>query len=114
MISGKVLSKEIDQNGNIKVHAEYTLTDGSKVQGATRYNCFNYSEANVLKDVKTHCETLMRKTYNLKQSQEIIATPFTGEIKYDCSSLEITTKPAVLDKDSNVITPAEKITIDDN
>ena len=115
MISGKVLSKEIDQYGNIKVTTEYTLTDNSKKIGATRYNCFNYSETKVLKDVKQHCETLMKKTYNLKQNQTIIAEPFTGEIKYDCSSCQIMTKPPVYDTDGKtILTPAEYITIDDN
>ena len=42
MISGKVLSSEIDDNGNIKVKTEYTLTDGSKKIGHTRYNFMNF------------------------------------------------------------------------
>lgn len=113
MISGKMIDKQIDENGNIKVTTEYTLTDGSKVQGATRYNCFNYSKAKILEDIKTHCETLMRKTYNLKQNQTIIATPFTDEIKYDCLSIEIVIKPAEYNEDGSIKTPTEKITIDD-
>ena len=115
MISGKVLSKEVDAHGNIKVYTEYTLTDNSKVQGAVRYNCFNYNEAKVLEDVKAHCETLMKKTYALKQNQTLVATPFTGEIKHDCSSMQVMTKPPVYDTDGvTIITPAEYITIDDN
>jgi len=112
MISGKIVSKEIDQNGNIKVGVEYTLTDSSKKIGYTRYNCFNYSEAEILRDIKSHCETLMRKTYNLKQNQNIVAQALPA-IEYICESVEVVSKPAVLDETGNIITPEEKITIDD-
>ncbi len=112
MISGKVIGKEIDQNGNIMVSTEYTLTDGSKKVGHTRYNFINFSEATVLKDVKTHCETLMRKVYALKKHQELINIAF-NDIEHTCTSLEIIIKPAVKDEDGNIVTPAEKITIDD-
>ena len=113
MISGQVKKCEIDTNGNLRVETEYTLTDGSKTTGHTRYSCINFSRDNILKDVKQHCETLMQKTYNLKQNQLLKDTKI-DDIKYDCTSVEVVTKQAVYDKDGiTVLTPAEKITIDD-
>jgi len=112
MISGRVIGKEIDENGNIKIATQYTLTDGSKKTGYTRYNARNFSEAKVLADVKQHTETLMVKTWNLKQNQTLVTTDLSG-VQHDCNSVEITITPAVMDKDGNVTTPAEKITIDD-
>ncbi len=88
MISGKVLSAMIDENGNIKVESEYTLTDGSKKIGHTRYNAFNFSTDKVLEDVKTHCETLMKRVYGLKKNPELIQTDLSS-INYDCSSLDV-------------------------
>lgn len=113
MILAQVLSQEIDENGNIKVATEYTLTDGSKKVGHTRYDCFGFSKAKISEDIKAHCETLMRKTYNLKQNLELIKTT-VNDLAYTCTSMEVTIKPAVLDKDGIEITPAEKITIDDS
>jgi hypothetical protein len=112
MISGRVVGKEIDENGNIRVATEYTLTDGTKQTGHTRYNCFGFSADAVAKDVKAHCETLMKKVYALKTNQTLIATDLS-KVTYECTSVEIVTKPAVMDKDGVVVTPAEKITIDD-
>lgn len=88
MISGKVLSSSIDDNGNIKVKAEYTLTDGTKIIGHTRYNCFNFSQERVLANIRAHCETLMRKVYALKKNQELSVQDLTG-ISYDCSELTV-------------------------
>jgi len=114
MISGRVTGKEIDSNGNIMVTTEYTLTDNSKSIGHTRYNCFNYSDVQILADIKSQCENLMRKTYNLKQCQEIVKAELPV-ISYDCSSVEIVTKPPVYDTDRvTILTPAEKLTIDDS
>ncbi len=112
MISGKVLSTVIDENGNIKVQAEYTLTDGSKKIGHTRYNFVNFSAEAIQKDVKTHCETLMKRVYALKAHQEMILIDMTN-IKYDCTSVEMIIKPAVTDVEGNITTPAETLTIDD-
>jgi hypothetical protein len=112
MISGQVIKKEIDSNGNIKVETEYTLTDGSKQIGHTRYDCFNYSEAQVLADIRSQCENLIRKTYNLKQCQTIVAEPLPS-ISYQCSEVEVVTKPAIMDAQGLVLTPAETMTIDD-
>lgn len=113
MISGNVKKIEIDENGNLKVETEYTLTDGSKKLGHTRYSALNFSKDKVLEDVKAHTETLMQKTYNLKQNQTLVNTK-VDDISYQCTELEITVKPAELDKDGNVVTPAEKIIINDN
>lgn len=88
MISGKVLSTSIDDNGNIKVKTEYTLTDGTKTTGHTRYNCFNFSQERVLADIQAHCETLMRRVYALKKNPELVTQDLTG-IFYNCSSLII-------------------------
>lgn len=89
MIKGKVLNSAIDQNGNILVKTEYTLTTGAKVIGHTRYNFLNFSKAQVLQDVKAHCETLMSRTYSLKAHQELIKEDIT-DIQHECISLEVT------------------------
>lgn len=89
MIKGKVIGSTIDDNGNIKVEAEYTLTDGSKVTGKTRYNCFSFSKEKVLVDIKEHCETLMKRVYSLKMNPALANQDLT-DIKYDC--LEVTVK----------------------
>ena len=112
MISGSVKKLEIDANGNLRAETEYTLTDGSKTIGNTRYSCMNFSKEKIAEDVKAHCETLMKKVWNLKQNQELLTTK-VDDITHSCSSLEITIKPAVLDANGDVVTPAEKITIND-
>jgi len=112
MISGKVKKLEIDDNGNLKVETEYTLTDGSKTIGNTRYSCMNFSKEKIAEDVKAHCETLIKKIWNLKQNQGLVTTK-VDDISYQCSSVEVITKPAVLDANGNVVTPAEKLIIDD-
>jgi hypothetical protein len=111
MISGRALSCEIDENGNIRVATEYTLTDGSKQIGHTRYNCFGFSTDAIAKDVKAHCETLMKKVYALKANQALVNTDLSG-ITYECNDVEVVTKPAVMEN-GVVVTPAESITIDD-
>lgn len=112
MISGQCKKVELDQNGNLRVETEYTLTDGSKTTGHTRYSCQNFSKEAIAKDVKQNCETLMRKTWNLKQNQVLRETK-VDDIAHQCSSVEIVSKPAVYDKDGKVVTAEEKITIDD-
>lgn len=107
MISGQVKKSEIDENGNIKVEIEFTLTDGSKTTGYTRYNAFNFSRDKLEKDVKQHCETLMKKVYSLKTNQELLATKI-DDISYECTSVVI---PEIKDKDGNIIQAS--ITIDD-
>ena len=111
MISGKVLKSEIDENGNIKVETEYTLTDGSKKIGNTRYNFKNFSKEKVLEDVKTHCETLMTRVYSLKAHQELVKVK-VSDIKYDCVSAVVIIEPEKKDKDGNIIAK-QTITIDD-
>jgi hypothetical protein len=113
MISAKVLNASIDDNGNLKVATEYTLTDGSKQTGHTRYSAQNFSKDKILEDVKSQCENLMRKTWNLKQNQELVKT-LVNDIAYSCESVELVTKPAVTDMRGVELTPAEKITIDDS
>lgn len=113
MISGKVIGKEIDENGNIRVATEYTLTDGSKKVGHTRYDFRNFTEANVTKCVKTHCETIMKRTWGLKRHQELLSEIDLSNVEHECLSTEIVVKPAVQDIDGNITTPAETITIDD-
>ena len=112
MISAKVLVSEIDQNGNIKVATEYTLTDGSKQIGHTRYSAQNFSKEKILEDVKSQCENLMRKTWNLKQNQELVKT-VVNDIAFTCESVELVTKPEVKDLDGTIIQAKESITIDD-
>jgi hypothetical protein len=106
MISAKVLNASIDDNGNLKVATEYTLTDGSKQTGHTRYSAQNFSKDKILEDVKSQCE-------NLKQNQELVKT-LVNDIAYSCESVELVTKPAVTDMRGVELTPAEKITIDDS
>jgi hypothetical protein len=113
MISGQVQSSSIDDHGNIRVTTEYTLTDGSKSIGNTRYSFENFSKAKILEDVKQHCETLMRKVYTLKTNQELIKTK-VDDISYECESVELVTKQAITDKDGIITTPAVKITINDD
>ena len=112
MITGKVLGTSIDANGNIKVQTEYTLTDGSKTIGHTRYSCMNFSRDAILNDVKSQCENLMRKIYNLKQNQ-ILKDTKVDDINYECSSVESITKPEIKDVEGNITQAKESITIDD-
>jgi hypothetical protein len=113
MIKGEAKKIEIDQNGNLKVETEYTLTDGSKTIGHTRYSTFNFSLGMIEKDIKSQCENLMRKIWNLKQNQGLVKTDVTG-VSYQCSSVQLMTKPPVYDTDGvTILTPAEYITIDD-
>lgn len=112
MITGKVIGTEIDQNGNIKVATEYTLTDGSKKIGHTRYNFLNFTPENVQKDVKAHCETLMRKIYGLKRHQELVQAGLPV-IEHNCESVEIVIKPEVKDEEGNIIQEKKTLIIDD-
>ena len=113
MISGQVKKVDIDQNGNIRVETEYTLTDGTKTIGHTRYNFLNYSRENIEKDIKSQCENSLRKTYALKAHQDLIKADIT-DIGYQCSEVEIMTKPPVYSEDGKtIITPAETLMIDD-
>lgn len=113
MISGQAKSIVIDENGNLKVTTEYTLTDGSKTIGHTRYSALNFSLDLLQKDIKSQCENLMRKVWNLKQNQELVKTDVTG-ISYICEGTNITTKQPVYDTDGKtILIPAETITVDD-
>ena len=113
MISARVLSSALDENGNIKVATEYTLTDNSKVTGHTRYNALNYSREAIQKDIDAHCATLMTKVWMLKRHQELMATTIVNDLTKELTSMELTVKPAVYDKNNVLVMPAEKITIDD-
>ena len=113
MITGKVLNAQIDQHGNVKVATEYTLTDGTKIIGHTRYNFINYTREKVLEDVKTHCETLMKKVYGLKKHQELINEVNLSNAEYSCSSMELVIKPEKKDPQGNIIQVKETITIND-
>lgn len=112
MISGKVLGCKLDQNSNILVSTEYTLTDGSKTIGHTRYNFLNFSKEKVLKDVKIHCETLLRRVYSLKAHQALVRIDLS-DIKHQCLNLRIVVKAAVRDEQGNITTPAVTKVIDD-
>jgi hypothetical protein len=112
MISAKVLNASIDENGNLKVATEYTLTDGSKQTGHTRYSAQNFSKDKILEDVKSQCENLMRKTWNLKQNQVLKDTK-VDDITYSCESVELVTKPEIKDLEGKITQAKESITIDD-
>jgi hypothetical protein len=112
MISGQVKKVEIDQNGNLKVETEYTLTDGSKSIGHTRYDCRNFSKTKILEDVKSQCENLMRKIYNLKQNQVLVETK-VDDVSYECSSVELVVKQEIKDINGVITQVKESITIDD-
>lgn len=113
MISGRVVKKEIDSNGNIRVETEYTLTDGSKQLGHTRYTWSNFTPENVERDIKSQCDNLMSKVYALKTNQELVNSVDLSKINVEVNSVEVTTTPAVRDISGIVITPATTITIDD-
>lgn len=113
MISGQAKGITIDDNGNLKVETEYTLTDGTKLTGHTRYSCMNFSKAQVLEDIKSHCENLMRKTYNLKRNQELVKTD-VKDVAYSCSVVEVVTKPEIKDMQGNITQAKEIISIDDS
>ena len=112
MISGKVKGIDIDNNGNLRVTTEYTLTDGSKRTGNVRYTPFNFSRERVLNDIKQHCETLMRRVYTIKKNQELVKTNLS-DVQYDCNGAEIVLRSATIDAHGNIIVPAETIIIDD-
>jgi len=112
MISGKVLNNAIDDNGNIKVTTEYTLTDGNKITGITRYNFINFTKENVLADIKNKCEGLMQKIYALKKHQDLVKINLSG-VEYKCTSVEITIKPEIKDKLGNITQQKETLVIDD-
>jgi hypothetical protein len=113
MISGQVIGKELDQNGNIKVIIEFTLTDGSKITKNLRYNFINFTEAKILEHVQRHCEQLMVKAYSLKRHTELVGTTDLSGVHYDCTSAEVITKPAEYDAAGDLISPEEKMTVDD-
>lgn len=113
MISGKVIGKEIDENGNIRVKTEYTLTDGSKKVGSTRYNFKNFSQEMVLKDVQAHCKTLMVKTYALKKHLELIDTVDLSDTEVNLSEVQVMMTAPEYDSDGKVTKEATYITIGD-
>jgi len=120
MISGRAVSKEIDpRTGAIKVNLEFTLTDGTKVTGKSIKMNYNtqFSREKIEVAIKEHCETLMKKAYNIKKNTEIVEStdPLTkvNDIKIDITECDLVVTPAVTDKDGNVITPAEVIKIND-
>ena len=112
MISGRVVGKEIGQNGNIKVITEYTLTDGSKKAGSARYNFKRFSAEIVEADIIKQCKYLMIKAYGLKRHQELLATDLST-INHEMTSVEIIITPAVYDENDVEITPAVTLIIDD-
>ena len=112
MITGQVKGIAMDDHGNLKVETEYTLTDGEKTTGYTRYNCLNFSKAKVLQDVKAQCENLMMKIYNLKQNQELARAVVT-DVAYECSSFEFVIKPEIKDGLGNIVQAKESIIVDD-
>jgi hypothetical protein len=113
MITGQAKSIELDQNGNILVTTEYTLTDGTKKIGGSRYDAIGFSLEKATKDIQQHCETLMRATYNLKQNQQTVVDIDIAGCNAVCESLEIVAVPEIKDKDGIVIQEMVKITIDD-
>ena len=113
MISGRVIGKQIDENGNIKVQTEYTLSDGSKVIGNSRYAFHNFTKEKVLVDIKAHCESLMIKTFSLKEHQKMIKSVDLSDVVYECESVEITVKPEVKNLDGTISKPKETIIAND-
>ncbi len=113
MIKAKVLKLTIDENGNLKVETEYTLSDNSKHIGHTRYNTFNFSRENIAKDIKQHCETLMRKVYMLKRHIELLPTT-VNDLTHECTSVEVVIQREIKDMITGVITqPKKTIIVDD-
>ena len=113
MISGQVRNIEVDVNGNLKVETEYTLTDGAKKIGHTRYSCIGFSREKVEADVKKHCETLMKKVYNLKQNL-VLANTKVDDISHECTSVELIIKPELKDAEGIITQVEEKIIVDDS
>lgn len=83
MITAKVVSAELDENGNIKVNTEYRDDAGNLIQnGVTRYsfsvdNDPNEILAKVEADAEEHAKALMARTYaknrNSAELSKIIA-----------------------------------------
>jgi len=112
MITGQAKRIGLDKNGNIIVESEYTLTDGSKKTANIRYNALNFSRESVEKDIQDRCVDLLKKTWLLKQHQELILTKI-DDISYQCDSAIIIVKPEVRDKNGVIIQQKETLTIDD-
>lgn len=112
MIKAKVKNSEVDENGNLKVTTEYTLTDGEKVDGFVIYPALDFSRERVLNDIKWQCENLVRKTHNLKLAQELAEEDLT-DIGYECETVEYIKTPEEYDADGVKTKEAEVITISD-
>ena len=69
MISGNVKKLEIDANGNLRAETEYTLTDGSKVTGHTRYSALNFSTDKVLAEKDGVIEELKKRVNTLEETK---------------------------------------------
>ncbi|MFA5133085.1 MAG: hypothetical protein WC444_07200 [Candidatus Paceibacterota bacterium] len=113
MIKGQVIAHMIDENGNIKVQTEYTLSDGSRVTGYTHYDAIHFTKEKVIADIKQHCEKLMRKTYMLKRNQEELGKVDLSDVVYNCESAEILLKPELKDTAGNITQQKEVIIADD-
>jgi len=110
MISGKVIKKEIDDKGLIKVTTEFTLPDGSTKTGVLRYNYNNFSKLNVVADIKQSCESIAHRLYIIQQNHAKLSTDIE-DAHYDCTLATITVTPPEYDKDGNITKPATTISI---
>lgn len=77
-VTGKVLSYEQDENGNIMVISEYKLNENRIVSRypdgnwRTRYSALNFSKEKILGDVKNFCEANVYKEFNTKANLKLI------------------------------------------
>lgn len=113
MITGKVVKKEVDENGNIKISTEYTLTDGTKRIGVTRYNFRGFNAGIVKDDIKHHCETLMKKVHGLKKHPQLLNDIDLSGATYECNELEVIL-PEIKNRDGILVQAESTIVINDN
>ena len=112
MISGKVIGQETEKVGTIKITAEYTLADNSKVNQIIRYMTQNFSAYAVQRAIQAKCEELMRREYCKNQNEELIKTDLS-KVMYECSSVDFIIKPEIKDMNGNIVQAREVITVSD-
>jgi hypothetical protein len=108
MITAEIASKDIDTNGNIRVISSYVFSDGKRVSIPLTYNYQNFSREQVLADIKSQSENLMRKTYNSELMKQDIS-----DLSYSCDSVELVLKPELKDISGTIIQQREAIVIDE-
>jgi len=112
-ITGRVCCKTLDGRGNVSVKTEYTLPDGFKSIGYTRYDFRSFSRAQVLLDVKKHCETLLLRAATLQRNSALLPVKIE-DISVTCTSAQLLIKQPIYDTTGRISTPAvfETVTLE--